>query len=236
MNLARKIIPLIAVFISIGWAQIVEAQDEPLNTVSEAVPADAIEGQLEGTVEFDQACVAEIMAADMEFAQAYAEFMACQGDPKKVPVLILYRTHCSETCTLGEIWCDGEKVCSTLERPVGTNRPNKDCIPYGEYECTSYSGTKFKDVFIVNNVPGRSAILFHGGTNAAHTRGCFIVGTYVNVKNECIEGADKALEKLRKYRKCGFRLVIKEGPAPTPTPTPTPTPKPKPKKKRIPRK
>jgi|GEM_PF-6836970 len=80
MSFTQRIIPLILAF-SFGLTPIVEAQDEPFSTVEEAVSPEEIEGQLDGTVEFEPACIDELMAADMEFAQAYSEFMACQGDP-----------------------------------------------------------------------------------------------------------------------------------------------------------
>jgi hypothetical protein len=52
---------------------IVKAQDEPFSMVEEAVSPEEIKDQLDGTVEFDQACIDGFVAADMEFAQAYSD-------------------------------------------------------------------------------------------------------------------------------------------------------------------
>lgn len=63
----------------------------------------------------------------------------------------------------------------TLENPW-RKTPKDSRIPYGEYQCEPYSGTKYKDVYIVNDVPGRSAILFHWGNYESDTEGCILVG------------------------------------------------------------
>ena len=79
--------------------------------------------------------------------------------------------------TLGELTVDG--VCHdpiyTLENPLrATDKDNR--IPAGTYNCKPYSGTHFKDVYIVENVPNRSTILFHWGNTEKDTLGCILLG------------------------------------------------------------
>lgn len=66
-----------------------------------------------------------------------------------------------------------------LERPWLDNRRNESCIPAGTYRATfmkkSASG-KYRNVFWLQSVPGRSAILIHNGNTVNHSRGCLIIG------------------------------------------------------------
>lgn len=63
----------------------------------------------------------------------------------------------------------------TLENPLRATSVDSR-IPGGEYICTPYSGTKYQDVYLVKDVPGRSAILFHWGNFERHTEGCILLG------------------------------------------------------------
>jgi hypothetical protein len=72
-------------------------------------------GELPATIEFDRACLDELIVSDDVFAEGYAELTFGLQDPEKIPVLILYRTKCGEKCTLGELWLNGERLCYTLE-------------------------------------------------------------------------------------------------------------------------
>lgn len=74
----------------------------------------------------------------------------------------------------------GENTFHILERPWLNNQRNISCIPAGEYIATfmprSASG-KYKRVFHVQAVSGRSGILIHNGNVVSHTRGCLIIGS-----------------------------------------------------------
>lgn len=63
----------------------------------------------------------------------------------------------------------------TLENPLRATTVDSR-IPGGDYICTPYSGTKFKDVYLVKDVPNRTAILFHVGNFERDTEGCILVG------------------------------------------------------------
>lgn len=70
----------------------------------------------------------------------------------------------------------------TLENP---SRPGiiDDRIPAGTYQCVPYSGTKYKNVYLVKDVPGRSAILLHWGNTEKDTEGCILLGNRVGELN-----------------------------------------------------
>lgn len=89
----------------------------------------------------------------------------------------LKRTHHLKEATLGTITIDGVKTdpIYTLENPLRkTDKDNR--IPAGVYNCKPYSGTKYKDVYEVTNVKGRTAILIHWGSYEEHTLGCILIG------------------------------------------------------------
>ena len=64
----------------------------------------------------------------------------------------------------------------TLERPWLDNQPSVSCIPAGQYACQRVQSPKFGDTFEVQNVPNRTAILFHKGNITDDTHGCILVG------------------------------------------------------------
>lgn len=81
-------------------------------------------------------------------------------------------------CIRGSFNLDGEHF-HVLELPWRNNARNASCIPPGTYEARflprSTSG-KYRNVFWLQDVPGRSGILIHSGNVVAHTRGCLIIG------------------------------------------------------------
>jgi hypothetical protein len=84
-------------------------------------------------------------------------------------------------------------------------------IPAGIYTCVPYSGTKYKDVYLVKDVPGRTAILFHWGNTERDTEGCILVG--LSSGEFSGEPAVLSSKKAFKYFKSligekYFRLVI----------------------------
>lgn len=86
-----------------------------------------------------------------------------------------------------------EREFHSLELPWRDNKLRISCIPVGEYGCYRYRSRKFKTVFIINNVPGRSGILFHWGNFAGdiskglltHSQGCILLGSYIGkIRNQ----------------------------------------------------
>ena len=83
--------------------------------------------------------------------------------------------------TLGElrIYDDiaGVWACKTLELPWLDNRQQVSCIPPGRYRVTPRFTPEKGHHFSINDVPGRSAILFHSGNFVTQIRGCILVGS-----------------------------------------------------------
>lgn len=102
--------------------------------------------------------------------------------------LTLYRFHGDTEGTLGLLVAGGGEVCLVGELPWRENAPNKSCIPAGRYRVLhlprSASG-KYRDVYHVQDVPGRAGILIHAGNFTGDTTqglrsdswGCLLPGT-----------------------------------------------------------
>lgn len=89
----------------------------------------------------------------------------------------------------------------TLENPKRKTKVD-DRIDAGIYECAPYSGTKYKNVYLVKDVPGRSAILLHWGNTQLDTEGCILLGNRI--------GELKGLPAVLESKKCfeRFRKIV----------------------------
>jgi len=108
--------------------------------------------------------------------------------------------------TFGRLILDGKVLCVTLEEPWLGNKSKISCIPAGTYTANKYSGTKFKDVWHVEEVPGRSFILIHAGNTIEDTEGCILVGTRHNSVG--VVESKKALDYLRTVLSKSFTLEV----------------------------
>jgi hypothetical protein len=67
----------------------------------------------------------------------------------------------------------------TLEdvlRGPGIKIPGQTAIPTGEYKITLYDSPRFKRLLpMLNDVPGFSHILIHGGNTETDTEGCILI-------------------------------------------------------------
>lgn len=102
--------------------------------------------------------------------------------------VIIIREQTSDEGTFGRLWVmETGFTCYTAELPWRNNERGKSCIPKGEYDATylarSASG-KFRDVYHLHGVEGRSGILIHAGNFAgdedkgfrADIDGCILLG------------------------------------------------------------
>lgn len=78
----------------------------------------------------------------------------------------------------GVFLIDDLPICVTLEETWLDNLFRESCIPEGVYEVRKYSGTKYKNVWQIYGVDGRSAILIHWGNTERNTAGCVLMGRY----------------------------------------------------------
>jgi hypothetical protein len=97
---------------------------------------------------------------------------------------LLTRFHRIHQATLGVLTMEGNKDFSlfTLEDDWKSNQQRVSCIPAGEYYCVPHgwepdANLKFRRVWRLLDVPGRSGILFHGGNSIKDTSGCILLGT-----------------------------------------------------------
>jgi hypothetical protein len=97
-----------------------------------------------------------------------------------------------------------------LENPWRNNLPTISSIPEGPYVCTKFNGNKYKNVWEVNNVVERSAILIHNGNVEEHTKGCILVGKkWGFLKDEpAVLSSRTTLDTLRQVLPDEFKLNI----------------------------
>jgi hypothetical protein len=91
--------------------------------------------------------------------------------------LILERVYLKDR-TLGSLYRNGELICKVLELPWKDNKRAISCIPEGIYRTIKQPPKESRPYkyFRLPNVPGRSGILIHRGTNPLHSKGCLLVG------------------------------------------------------------
>jgi len=133
--------------------------------------------------------------------------------------LILKRTKFNDAVigTLSVLGQDNP-VWHTLELPDKDNQRNISCIEAGTYLVKPYSSKKYKDVWEVQNVKGRSNILIHIGNFTNDTEGCILIGTdagymYNNDTGsieKSVKSSGAAIEELREVTKYPneFNLLI----------------------------
>ena len=104
---------------------------------------------------------------------------------------------------IGAIVCKKGFICYSMELPWFNNKPNVSCIPDGDYSVSymnrSASG-KYKDVYHVKGVKGRSGILIHKGNTESDTLGCILPGSRVGYLGgkRAVLGSAQAMRKLHK--------------------------------------
>lgn len=89
----------------------------------------------------------------------------------------IIRQPSTEQGTFGE-WLDnnGDHLCYTVELPWNDNEPDKSCIPLDTYTFNQYESPKHGQVWIVQNVAGRSNIEIHTANFWFQLLGCIGVG------------------------------------------------------------
>lgn len=111
----------------------------------------------------------------------------------------LIRYFSDETCTLGVLKVLGmtHRPFYTMERPWVENMNNISCIPTGVYNCSPYSGTIFKDVYQVEGVPNRTAILLHPANYPHELAGCIAIGYGVAPQTPMISTSQAAVARFK---------------------------------------
>ena len=84
-------------------------------------------------------------------------------------------------CTLGRMYCEGDFMCYTIERPWKNNERRVSCIPEGTYPLTTKEYGRFWDKYnkpipILEDTDPRSEILIHPANYAKDLAGCIALG------------------------------------------------------------
>lgn len=126
-------------------------------------------------------------------------------------MIILNRAPSSDRGTFGILSLNGMPLCVTCEDPWNDNKPQISCIPPGKYACGKFNGARFKNVWEVRSVPGRSAILIHAGNTMEDTQGCILVGESFGTLNglPSVKNSAATLAMLRAKLPDVFALIIK---------------------------
>jgi len=91
-------------------------------------------------------------------------------------VLEIVRLEETKHGTLGILKIDKQIFCCTLEPPDRENEQNVSSIPAQQYTCNPYSSPTHGETWKVNDVLGRTNIIFHAGNAVRHTEGCILLG------------------------------------------------------------
>ena len=122
--------------------------------------------------------------------------------------LELIRNASSRTCTIGELFIDGEHECYTLEDIVREQDgvpvelwkiKGQTAIPAGTYVVTLTMSARFGRVMpLLNNVDGFAGIRMHPGNTDADTEGCILLGLQIADDQESILQSRIAFEHVLK--------------------------------------
>lgn len=98
----------------------------------------------------------------------------------------------------------------TLERPWLENVSDISCIPVGAYRCTFKNHEKLGDIYVVEDVPGRSAIYLHIGNYVTDSHGCVLVGLGRDIEKKTVISSRLAMKSLVELMGVSFTLSIVE--------------------------
>jgi hypothetical protein len=106
-----------------------------------------------------------------------------------------------------------KELFTTLEPPWLNNLVNKSCIPPGDYVCSIRRSEKYGKHLIVEDVQGRSEILFHHGNYRKNSKGCILVGEkfrHIDGDNQIdITNSKNSMKRLMRYIENGDKINLK---------------------------
>lgn len=135
--------------------------------------------------------------------------------------VIIIRGQSTDQGTFGSLIGPNGFTCKVCELPDRDNKTNISRIPVGRYGVAPYNSKRFRNVYQIKNVAGRTYILTHSGNLAGdvsrgfrtHSHGCILLGKYFGVLNGqravmCSRSVLRSFVNLMKERP--FTLEIKE--------------------------
>lgn len=125
-------------------------------------------------------------------------------------ICVLKRCIISNAGILGKLYQNNKVIAYTLEKPWLNNIRNHSSIPTGTYDVKPHTGRKYKNVWTLDNVKDRTAILIHVGNTVDDTEGCILVGTSWGFLDEklAVLRSRKAMLNLKKILPEQFELRI----------------------------
>lgn len=133
-----------------------------------------------------------------------------------LPDVILVRSY-RIYCTLGVLILPSGLQLRTIERPWLNNRQNVSCYPEGIYLCKwlARSGSgKYKRVWHITGVEGRTGILIHAANLVTQLLGCTAGGLKVGKigGKTAVLSSKAAMNKIRaELSGQDFNLIVKGG-------------------------
>lgn len=117
--------------------------------------------------------------------------------------VLIRRAWADSRATLGMLTIKGVQhdPIFTLENPQRETSIDSR-IPGGFYRCEPFNGAKYKDVYEIKDVPGRTNILFHWGNFEKDTLGCILIGNQAGI----ISGMPAVLNSVVTFQE--FRKII----------------------------
>lgn len=143
--------------------------------------------------------------------------------PKGGLTLTLQRDKSTPGGTYGKLSLPDGTTFQTLELGWRGNASQKSCIPAGTYNVKTRKSAKYGDVYEVQNVPGRTAILIHAGNTAgdvdkgqkSDVQGCILLGMQRNETGgqPAISGSKQAMQQFAsKMAGQAFTLNVQSAP------------------------
>jgi len=130
--------------------------------------------------------------------------------------LLIEREDFTVQSTIGTLYLNGGRICDTLENSWQDNKVNISCIPEGEYSVrlrtARESASRDYLHLLVEDVEGRTYILFHIGNLPTHTKGCVLVGLTrgKDVVNNSKVAMDLLIKEILTLGGTNIKLIIKK--------------------------
>jgi hypothetical protein len=150
---------------------------------------------------------------DFDSFHSQANCTLSHGKGDVMDIITITRMEPNPTETLGILQLNGQIFGVTLELPWKMNERSVSCIYAGYHYGGIYNSNKFNCKCIaLYDVQGRNYISIHPGNLFIDTKGCILVGQYVDpLKDGTIRNSRMTLDRLVKGINKECRIIIREG-------------------------
>jgi hypothetical protein len=107
--------------------------------------------------------------------------------------------------TNGTLAHNGQSICATIELPWKNNRTRVSCIPEGRYRLIKRYSQKFRNHFLLEQVPNRACILIHPANDALlELKGCIAPVSVITGSGKGVSSR-MAMALLTRYLEADFQ-------------------------------